>query len=234
MKIFLTASIFTLLIAGKSFRLEAFSFEFQQNPSEEDFRTVSKDLVTPLRFLFLPPAGEGSLPLQLGVQISRAPLSSSGKDIIGANQTNAAPGETNTLGIALGGLQYSRNLTTGFWLMGVGFSTGDFLPNLPVFFRVAYNYLHGNKQFCAPAANAELVARWGHGMLTLYGGIGTARYKASLRPSNEQFNSYDVYWAEQYGLAGVKIPLSKKWHIGGEGQFSENQQNLRLLMISHL
>ena len=206
-----------------------FSYQFNEDLGKGEFESLAKNLVTPLRFQFMPLVEK---PLTFGAAYQQSNLEDANQSLIQTKSSQSAPSSANSFALNAGsiplGLTYAQLGYNGFHYWGFGFRSIIPAGGITLALQGGYTYLVGNEQFCAPSINGEFLAHFKIPFIKPFAGIGVSQHKASYTPSGS-LQDHEYYWKDYYFLGGARLSLPGPLSFGA--QINASNQNKSLSIV---
>lgn len=208
-----------------------FDFRFDQEIEKSEFESLSKNMISPLRFQFLP--SHGGLGLGGGARFTFHSISEESKKIISDRSSQSVPNSPGAYTIMSRMLffnfMYSKPSHNSFQIFGFGVNKDLDIGPVNLSARWGYSHLQGNEVFCSPSTNGELQVGYSILIFQPYAGFGLTQHKASYSPSAESgLSSYESTWINSYVVAGLSTSLLGMISAGVELENAPNYQAYKI------
>lgn len=230
-------SLIILLLSfvfSKAAEASEFSFEFDDNLEASEFEQLARNLVTPLRFQFVPLADK---PLSFGASYRQTQVEQLNQDLIQSKSRQTAPKSADSLAFIAAslplGLTFAKLAYNGFHYWGVGLRSIIPAGAITLVLRGGYTYLVGNDYFCAPSTSGEFLAHFKTPFIKPYVGLGVSQHKASYTPAST-LQDHEYYWKDFYFMGGLRLSLSGPLSLGAELNNSNENSTLSFFAMLSL
>ncbi|NRA46142.1 MAG: hypothetical protein HRU09_14410 [Oligoflexales bacterium] len=217
-----------VLVLSLRAQASEFSFGFDEDLNKSEFESLAENLVTPLRFQFMPLVKK---PLSFGASYRQSALEGDNKSLIENKSSQSVPESANSFSLMASsvplGLTYAQLGYNGFHFWGVGFRSIIPAGGITLALRGGYTYLVENEQFCAPSINGEVLAHFQLPLIKPFVGLGVSQHKASYTPTGA-LEDHEHFWKDYYFLGGARLNLPGPISIGAELNASDRNRSLSL------